>query len=1119
MEINWRNIQLDLKTVYLSFFDINDKVDKFENELNSELTKFYKYKKKCRFLTENNLKFLGIDTTNKPKNKIKISICKNEDLQFYSSIKRYLLEFRNNNKLLIKLINSLNKEEETKIAKILCHFFFEDITQNECSPIFIKFIKNLIQNGFKNLDLNISDSFFEKHTFLSKIFDEIIYRKEIKLYTKHILTDIIKLLKKEEEKLIKNDIENEIIFLTLDLENLIKIIKIYKINEKQKKLNNESQINKSVTQNFNDFQKFRSFTLATNKNQILNNHINNHIKNNNNNNHINNNNNNNNNNNINNNNNNINNINNNKKNDEEKFEEEEENFLLSLKKNGIELEYLRQKLRKETNLMYKKFYIKQLKYIQKFKRKNIFSNNEIISLLKNKKILKLYKENFDLLKNSIDIIIKNLKNTEYYIPIIIKEISKIINNEMINKYPEINKFDLNNFILYFFIEYIIIPNLLYPEINEKITKKILSVNSHKSLFTIVKILRKISKAEFFSNEIDLFYTPLNQFMENWIFSLYDLVTSITSNKKSNDLFDYNNENENNYLDLYQTFCLSKSEIKIFLDKYKKIDYFSKNYYNAEYDQLMNHINLFNSENNLKNDKNINKNFFVFINKNYPEERLQNLKIKQENEIYIEHTENDEYNKNNKKNFIQGIKNSIKHIFLNIPNINENLKNENFDNLFLKINLYIQYQKKDFNSNMLNDIPLSWYSNYIYNNLNYLPNEYKENNYKLLHDEIIKETNNLKEKLNKKNMILCTSILSEINLLKKNVNFYIKEFQEIKELKLNIQILYFIENMNKEIFFYNLKENNFNDKINGKLFKSQIFDNENEKEEIIIKKFVYNNIENDFPNLLFETSKNQNKIQKYICNNINKFISKLLKEKKNSIISNIINKYKNRKNKKYVNKHEFNVNDVIQQYCSIISEDLNLNKFNYFFEGKNMKEKKNDFMKKIFEYIITKIIIKIDFEIKKYINLIEIKELSNDILFHDKCNQLLSNKEQLKSELKIEEKYLIKNCIENAKKYIKKIDDEKYYLNIIGNFTKALNIIVDMVKFSNNKSQISLDEFLPIMIYIIIESHPKNMISNLSNCIYFLTKIECNQTVGFNLANLESCVNYIINYKEEKTEKK
>ena len=71
------------------------------------------------------------------------------------------------------------------------------------------------------------------------------------------------------------------------------------------------------------------------------------------------------------------------------------------------------------------------------------------------------------------------------------------------------KFDLNNFILYFFIEYIIIPNLLYPEINEKITKKILSVNTHKSLFTIVKILRKISKAEFFSNEIDLFYTPLN----------------------------------------------------------------------------------------------------------------------------------------------------------------------------------------------------------------------------------------------------------------------------------------------------------------------------------------------------------------------------------------------------------------------------------------------------------------------------------------------------------------------------------------------------------------------------------------------------------------------------------
>ena len=1080
MEINWRNIQLDLKTVYLSFFDINDKVDKFENELNSELTKYYKYKKKCRFMTENNLKFLGIDTTFKPKNKIKISICKNEDLQFYSSIKRYLLEFRNNNKLLIKFIKSLNKEEETKVAKILCHFFFEDITQNECSPILIKFFKNLIKNGFENLDLNISDSFFEKHTFLSKIFDEIIYRKEIKLYTKHILTDIIKILKKEEEKLIKKDLENEIIFLTLDLEILMKII------EKSKTLNSDSQkINKTYIQNFNDFnhQKFRSFTLENNKNLSFNNKID---------------------------------FNNNNNNEEDDEINSNDDFLLSLKNNGIGLEYLRKKLRNENNLMYKKFYIKQLKYIQKFKRKNIFSNNEIISLLQNKTILKLYKENFDLIKNSIDIIIKNLKNTEYYIPIIIKEISKIINNEMMIKYPEINKFDLNNFILYFFIEYIIIPNLLYPEINEKITKKILSVNIHKSLFTIVKILRKISKAEFFSNEFDLFYTPLNQFMENWIFSLYDLVTSITSNKKSNDLFDYNNENENNYLDLYQTFCLSKSEIKIFLDKYKKIDYFSKNYYNAEYDQLMNHIDLFQSEDNLNNNNNLNivENFFIFINKNYPEERLQNLKIKQENEIYIEHTENEEYNKNNKKNFIQGIKNSIKHIFLNIPNINENLKKENFDDLFLKINLYIQYQEKDFNSNMLNNIPLSWYSNYINNNLQYLPNEYKENNYKLLHDEIIEETNNLKEKLNKKNMILCTSILSEINLLKKNVNFYIKEFKEIKELQLNIEILYFIEKMNQDVCFFALKENkDINDKLNGKLAKSQ-FDNENENEEIIVKKIVVNE---DNDNFLLQDLKFQMRKLKNYCKNINQFISKLLLCKKNTIINNIINKYKQRKNKKYENK--FNVNDVIQQYCSIIIENLDSNEFNYFFEGKNMKEKKNVFMKKIFEYIATKIIIKIDFEIKKYINLIDNKELSNDILFYDKCNQLLTNKEQLKSDLKIEEKYIIKNCLENAKKYIKKIDDEKYYLNIIGNFTKALNIIVDMVKFSNNKSQISLDEFLPIMIYIIIESHPKNMISNLSNCIYFLTKNECNQTVGFNLANLESCVNYIITYNEENMIKK
>ena len=118
---------------------------------------------------------------------------KPEELSFYNSIKKFLLEFRSNLDLLLKFINVLDgRNEQLIIANVLAHYFFEDITKKEASEIFSQFLSILIGNELENVNIKINDGFIKKGSFISKIVDEFTYREEIKVYTKHILLNPIK---------------------------------------------------------------------------------------------------------------------------------------------------------------------------------------------------------------------------------------------------------------------------------------------------------------------------------------------------------------------------------------------------------------------------------------------------------------------------------------------------------------------------------------------------------------------------------------------------------------------------------------------------------------------------------------------------------------------------------------------------------------------------------------------------------------------------------------------------------------------------------------------------------------------------------------------------------------
>ena len=55
---------------------------------------------------------------------------------------------------------------------------------------------------------------------------------------------------------------------------------------------------------------------------------------------------------------------------------------------------------------------------------------------------------------------------------------------------------------------------------------------------------------------------------------------------------------------------------------------------------------------------------------------------------------------------------------------------------------------------------------------------------------------------------------------------------------------------------------------------------------------------------------------------------------------------------------------------------------------------------------------------------------------------------------------------------------------------------------------TLDDFLPIICYIIIQVKPKKMISNFANCQYFMSEKNKNQNMGYNLTNMHAFIAYI-----------
>ena len=1074
MEIDWKDLQYSLKQLHISLTDVQNKEIEMQKILNSSLNLYYKCKRKILFYIENTLGFLGLNKNIFYTDRIKVDIktANNEELYIFGPLKTYLLLFRNNVDYLFKFLTFLNEEEQTKIAFLLMHFFYEDITVNESSDTLNHIYSKLLYNELNEYcDSFYIDNYIHPHSFTAKMTNQLIHRNEIKLYMSHIISDFINDLEEFCEK-------NDKINITLDLEFLEKCLKKKKIIEEVEEIEDLSKkkfvksktsilfnnpISDSNKKNEGDntsfFLRKNLFGVPEKKEKGINLLNDDQIK----------------------------------KIFKEEFDYTEKN--------------LKNYMKKVDNNVYKLIYLRQLKQICNANCKNMFSFKSFKEKIKKnehfKKLFSYYNENLKTIKVFISSLISNIIKYKDFTPKLIKTAYKAIYSYFHVNYQNANPFDRNLFMINFLIENIIIPTLEYPEKNELLVKdKIFNYKTHKDLLPIINILRHIAQCNFFIEDdykmLNTFIVEQHYFLQNFF---VDLVSGFEQQlyldqMKTDNIF----INEN-----YQTMCLSREEIKIFINHYKEMEFQDEN---EDFSHMMGDSAKITEDK--RSDRFTTKQFFVFTNLNYNSERQKSLKIekkKEKNTSVVRYGE--------EMIFVENIKNCINYVLVNVPPIPNELNNAEFGELFNRLNDNINYHKDEYKDTFGNkNIPLSWYSNYIINIMEKLPKQYTKNNYLLLFNEMNNEIREQKVKIANKNNVLSIDLLGEINTFKKMVKIYKYQLSITKALDLNSKVVYFIRNAELPICLMTA-----NDKYESikDLFGVEAAANYKEcqdKKEILIethKTCLHSKYESKNPRL-FATDQNKIKHLKSLChvNNIKEFVNKI-QQYIGDITADIFSRINDKTQKSLTNITK--ANEVFEKYINFI-DDILKEKYKEFFlskESKSADKKQKLFLKKIQSYILRKISLSLRRHESSYFIIVE------DTNFHKRCLKLrwLDPVDHLN----IDPSMVSNAQINLGRDLIKRMDKERAGPKIIKYFSKAVNLIVKMITFTTGREDISIDDFLPIMVYLFISVGPKNVISNFGTATYFLLSDEENENTGYSLANIEGCINFIKQYNEEKCKMK
>ena len=1057
-------------------------------EVFTQLQRFTRKEKEIR-------KYILVDE-NIQKNKLK-------NLNNY--IPKFLLYLWDDPKLVVKLLqNSDIKDIKNYLAPLITNNFYENILSvNYIEENFLYVICLLLKDEIQNLNTTNDVQKFLQETPCGYLLDQLINKNDIKSYFKIIIQNVI-------ENIELNCSEKEMNFDIEVIENEVQ--KSLKNGSKKKKgeknllekddiifrkdvsINRKSNIDDNLIIKNNDMNNYINNDIYTDKssdNASVNSSINtplnpantlifNGL-----------------------------NLQENEKNKEKDLFDMESYDIFSTKyMPDLSINDLNLKLNTCDNFKMKDYYQFQINNSRKLNNdkenkentdnnsssNNYFYSNQkfLDSVFKSKNsdlIIYCYQYDFMKVINIIEEIFKSLLNNLPLLPYSIKCLCKMISILIKKKFHGLSNTEENSFVAKFFFCKLFAPIFRKPATFALINKYIISGKTAKNLEIITPIILQLVSGRLYRNGgKHTNYTPFNWFFMDQMPSVLKFFEYITNkvklpsfiekclDDKLDDNFKYNYFEENpDEIICHRSICFNINDINCLLENMKNnIDIlFPKNYsgniglkkcFEKLYDNKLNQNIIKELKISKEYDKNdlLNKEFesklpiinyylvtdFIY-NEKYKylfllEQKTPHYSIKELKDIKNEE-ENIQNNLIKVKNYLNTLLYNYRYL---VKTDFEEGTNFNLKNILRELKIFMK------SSNFVIDgtIPSEWYINTLIEFLNKIPEQYKKNDFELLFDSIEKE---ISDSINMLDFEILSICLNKIKYIRKNILYYDNAKEILIDILLNNKVKSIIED----------------EKLKFEL--TYIY--EKDQKEISINKVKKVEKQLQFlDNMIFQ---NNTKKGTKICRNIESFT-------KNFPI--LIDSLSKGDGKDIFDiQKELNIPQKLGEYFDYIKE--------YLIKEKKIKNQKLFELvnEKIYDYIMSKIYDRIfpkepskkDIEI--YEKAISLSWVEPQHIIFEKTNYVYDT--------------FLPDVINNF--YL--LDKNKSPRIKFKNMSNIFMTITNIVKFNNSeKSDIGVDDIMPILNYCVIKAQPIKLYSNCKFMELYIGEMK-NKNEGSQLTQLQS----------------
>ena len=1003
-------------------------------------------------------------------------------------IPKYLLYLWDEPELIVKLLKNSNiKDIKTHLAPLLTNNFYENILSvNYIEENFLYVLCLLLKDEIKNLNSTNDVQKFLQETPCGCLLDQLLNKNDIKSYFKIIIQNVI-------ENIEINCSEKEMNF---NIEKIEKEIQdSFTNNPKNKKKQNNllakddiifrkdipSTKKNTCQESFlADFENIENISmLSTSINYKKNNNalIFNGLK-----------------------------LQENEKNKEKELFDIESYDLFSTKYiPDLSINELYLRLKTCDNFKMKDYYQFQINNSKQNKlinndelennsqmNNNFYSNEKFLeTVLKSKgSDLIIYCYQYDFMKviNIIEELFKSLLGNLPLLPYSIKCLCKMISILIKKKFHGLSNIEENSFVAKFFFCKLFAPIFKNPATHALINKYLISRKTIHNLEIITPIILQLVSGRLYRNggkHSD--FTPFNWFFLDQMPSVLKFFDYIKHKvklpsfiekcleDKLDDSFkyDYFEENPEEVI-CHRSICFNINDINCLLENMKNNvnilfpkDYKGNIGLKKAFEKLCeNKVNqiiiqdLRNTKNQEKNDNNLPIiNYYLvtdFIyNKKYKylfslDQKTPHFSLKELKDI-----KNDEENIQN--NIIK-IKNYLNTLLYNYRTLVKTDFEEgtafNLINILRELKIFMK------SSNFVIDgtIPSEWYINSLIEFLDKIPPEYKENDHELLFDSIEKEVNDSINTLDFEILSIC---LNKMKYIRKNILYY----DQAKEILIDI-----------------LLNNKVNKILEDDGFKVELsFTYEKEKKELLINKVKKVEKQLQFlDNMIFQ---NNNKKGIKICRNIEAFTK---------YFPNLISfQHKGGGKDIFEIQNELNLPEKIGEFFELVKE--------YLIKDKKIRDQKlfDLINEKIYDYVMSKIYDRIfpkkpnKMDIDIYEKTVSLSWIEPRHFFFEKTNYIYDT--------------FLPDVIKNFN-LLDKNKSPRIKFNNIGNIFMT---ITNIEKFNNSeKSDIGVDDLMPILNYCVIKAQPLRLYSNCKFLELYIGDLK-SKNEGIQLTQLQSICTRII----------